>query len=498
MAAASSQANKKLSVRNIIIIALFPLLIGALILRTFSLHNHQSPSSRSTAPLNCYRAEILMRVANITEFLPGYLTPQDQPATKTRKDLIDQAFELLNEALKVEPDSSNIICKKIILDSYAKTNLKSDLNRLTLVLDSKKNISQGDKQLAALIRTIYNSEKPLVLSPDTNKIIKDTLGNSWYSDRLLLRIYLVQNQQNKYQVLTEKLKHESLNYLLRLAFLGIAGLLATIAGLIVIIYQIIIGDKNAEKKNDNNSEKRVIPYDWQTVSLVFLGWIFTQILVAYIVSILKHKEILLSANSLVSAWSTFIIYLLSNGPALLYIYFLALKPNFIKLSDGLNLHLKVKSYNPLVLVIIGLLGWLAALPLVLASYLVSAKLFGSNGSSNPIISIVMHAAQANDFSAVLLFYIVLGVVAPICEESLFRGFLYAYLRSKHGIIFSNVISSALFCAAHFDLGAALPLFCLGAIFAYLREKTDSIVPSIIAHGIWNSANFTLILMLFGS
>ena len=286
---------------------------------------------------------------------------------------------------------------------------------------------------------------------------------------------------------------------------GIIAVISTIVGVITIIYQLFIRNNEPVtnvKQTDTNS-LAVLPdvskFNWQTVTLVFLAWFFTQIFIAYIANVIRRKGLFISFDSSLSAAiSIALIYLLSNASALVYVYLFAFKPIGLKLADGLSLRLRVSNRGIIALVIVGLLGWFAAVPLVLAAHLISVYFFSSGGSSNPIISIVMKAALDNDFAAILLFYFTLGVLAPFCEESLFRGFLYNYLRSRHGILFSNLLSSALFSLLHFDPGAALPLFCLGSIFAYTREKTGSIVPSIIAHGIWNSATFTLVLLLFGN
>jgi membrane protease YdiL (CAAX protease family) len=264
-----------------------------------------------------------------------------------------------------------------------------------------------------------------------------------------------------------------------------------------------VGKKKGEIEKDNESilSKGFFPQtDWQTAALIFGAWFFSQIIVAFVVNWLKQKGISLGYsrdNSLPSALSIAVIYLLSNGPAVLFIYFLALKPNKLGLAEGLSFRSKDVS-GKISLAVIGILGWFAALPIVMVAYLIASTFLNSAGSSNPIIGIVMEAAQAHDFVTIMLFYVTLGVLAPICEECLFRGFLYKYLRGRCSILTSNVLSSALFAIAHMDIGAALPLFCLGSIFAFVFERSNNIVPAMITHGLWNSATFTLILLLFGS
>ncbi len=109
---------------------------------------------------------------------------------------------------------------------------------------------------------------------------------------------------------------------------------------------------------------------------------------------------------------------------------------------------------------------MAAIPCVVVAYLIAAKYLGSQGSSNPIISVVMHAARTNNIAATMIFYATLAGLAPICEEILFRGFLYSALRKYWGILPSMLLSALAFAGIHLDAGGFLPLFTLGMLFAF--------------------------------
>jgi len=74
-----------------------------------------------------------------------------------------------------------------------------------------------------------------------------------------------------------------------------------------------------------------------------------------------------------------------------------------------------------------------------------------------------------------------AVVAPIVEEVIFRGFIFAGLRERFGWQISALISSLLFAAIHFQLTAFLPITILGLIFAFLYQRSGSIWPAIIMH-----------------
>ncbi len=516
MAAVSFQVSKKLSLKNAILIVLL-LLAGVFVLKIFDITSlHAKSASYSIALTDCYRAESFMRLAEIFELLPqsGLIIQSSKTVSNPKESVIEQATELLDEAVAEQPDSVVILCKKIILEAETKKNLKPDLDRLASICAaaSEKKVSVQEQKLANLVLSLYGqnqdrsgSSEFLELNTHADNLLKSILSDGWYADSALLKLYKVENQNKKYEQLFSEIQNKNWQYLFKLMMVGVIATISAIVGVVIIIYQLIIHNNESSthaEQNDVNSlavSQSVYKFNWQIVTLVFLAWFFTQIFIAYISSVLRQKGLFISyASSLSTAISIALIYLLSNGSALLYIYFLAFKPIGLKLTEGLSLRLKVSNCGTIALVTIGLLGWFAAMPIVLAAHLISVHCFGSSGSSNPIISIVMKAALDNDFAAILLFYFTLGVLAAFCEESLFRGFLYGYLRGRHSSLLSNLLSSALFSILHFDPGAALQLFCLGSIFAYLREKTGSIVPSIIAHGIWNSANFTLVLLLLGN
>ncbi|MFU8892614.1 MAG: lysostaphin resistance A-like protein [Luteolibacter sp.] len=85
------------------------------------------------------------------------------------------------------------------------------------------------------------------------------------------------------------------------------------------------------------------------------------------------------------------------------------------------------------------------------------------------------------------------VVAPICEEVVFRGYLYGVAK-RYGGPFAAAISSALiFSAAHGSVAALLPLAIFGLLLAWLYERSGSIWPPVAAHAFFNTAT-VLVLM----
>ncbi len=96
---------------------------------------------------------------------------------------------------------------------------------------------------------------------------------------------------------------------------------------------------------------------------------------------------------------------------------------------------------------------------------------------------------------ILAFFAV--VLAPIAEESVFRGLLYPALRGQGATrrrkILAAVLVSSFFALIHFNEASFLPLFVLAMVLAWVFERTNSLATVMVAHGLWNlSTVFPLI------
>ncbi len=90
------------------------------------------------------------------------------------------------------------------------------------------------------------------------------------------------------------------------------------------------------------------------------------------------------------------------------------------------------------------------------------------------------------------------LVAPICEELFFRGFLFGGLLHRMNFWPAALLSAFLFALAHGDLGSFAVLFVFGVVLAYVRWHTGSIWPGIVIHAANNAtAGLAIILALTG-
>ncbi len=79
------------------------------------------------------------------------------------------------------------------------------------------------------------------------------------------------------------------------------------------------------------------------------------------------------------------------------------------------------------------------------------------------------------------------VVAPLCEETVFRGYFYPVMKKFAGVWPAAFCSSLVFASAHGNLTFILPLFVFGGVLVFMYEKTGSIWAPIAVHFCFNSA-----------
>jgi membrane protease YdiL (CAAX protease family) len=84
------------------------------------------------------------------------------------------------------------------------------------------------------------------------------------------------------------------------------------------------------------------------------------------------------------------------------------------------------------------------------------------------------------------------VIAPICEEFLFRGFIFTSLRNWRGTWPAALLTGLLFGAVHVGSAPALdlvPLAALGVALCLLYRYSGSLYPCIVVHSVNNSIAF---------
>jgi uncharacterized protein len=99
---------------------------------------------------------------------------------------------------------------------------------------------------------------------------------------------------------------------------------------------------------------------------------------------------------------------------------------------------------------------------------------------------------ATDRHELLLAFISVALIAPVAEETIFRGFMLPVLKKRFGIVLAILITSLLFGLIHVQLNIVVMTFVLGLLLGWIVYKTSSIWPAILFHSLKNSVAFLLI------
>ncbi|AET66822.1 putative metal-dependent membrane protease [Desulfosporosinus orientis DSM 765] len=87
--------------------------------------------------------------------------------------------------------------------------------------------------------------------------------------------------------------------------------------------------------------------------------------------------------------------------------------------------------------------------------------------------------------SLILNLLLAGVLAPIVEETLFRGVIFGSLQAYFGKWTAAALSAGIFSALHFQAYGFFPRFVLGIVLVYLYDKYKSLYPSVALHAVNN-------------
>jgi membrane protease YdiL (CAAX protease family) len=87
-----------------------------------------------------------------------------------------------------------------------------------------------------------------------------------------------------------------------------------------------------------------------------------------------------------------------------------------------------------------------------------------------------------------------GIVGPLLEEIIFRGFIYTLLADIYSSSVAVPITSVLFAMMHVgqlrgNLPAVVWILGVGAVLTVIRNRSRSLIPSVIVHTTYNAMIF---------
>lgn len=95
----------------------------------------------------------------------------------------------------------------------------------------------------------------------------------------------------------------------------------------------------------------------------------------------------------------------------------------------------------------------------------------------------------------MLAFVTLVVLAPLAEETLFRGYLYGKLKGYVPAVVAALVTSLLFGIAHFQWNVGVDVFVLSLFLCGLRSLTGSIWAGVLVHMIKNGVAYFILFVL---
>lgn len=203
---------------------------------------------------------------------------------------------------------------------------------------------------------------------------------------------------------------------------------------------------------------------------LFLSLVLTHIVVAVILELLEMKNIASSMTTRIILSELTIVV-----PALIY-----------SLIGNLDLKewipVRRLKFGDLILII---LFTYAMMPFITVINLVS-QLFVENAVTTNMFEEAMNLPV---FASI--FY--MGILGPLCEELVFRGFIYQGYRKSGNIFGGMLLSGLLFGLLHLNFNQFCYATVLGAIFVMLYEATGNFWAPFIGHMVINTHNTLLMI-----
>lgn len=146
-------------------------------------------------------------------------------------------------------------------------------------------------------------------------------------------------------------------------------------------------------------------------------------------------------------------------------------------------------------ILYGIVGYIAAVPILLGTLLVIVLIINLTGyvpEKQPVVELFL---KEKDATFLIYSSIFASAVGPLIEELFFRGFMYNACKRYIGILPAALVTSTVFASLHANVVAFVPITVLGMTLAYIYEKTGTLVASITVHMTHNMCMLGLVFLI---
>lgn len=156
-------------------------------------------------------------------------------------------------------------------------------------------------------------------------------------------------------------------------------------------------------------------------------------------------------------------------------------------------------------------GWLswallgaAASPFVIGAAASAAAALGElsggatssgRGTADAVAGLLDASSGRVDVPTLASLLVVTAVLAPVLEETVFRGFLLPSLTKIMPVPAAVVVSAAAFATAHLSARDFPQLFAFGILLGFVYVRSRNLLSTMVVHGAWNGGVLLLLAAL---
>lgn len=136
----------------------------------------------------------------------------------------------------------------------------------------------------------------------------------------------------------------------------------------------------------------------------------------------------------------------------------------------------------------------ASMPIIAVTNYLTVLMLRDMASEQDLVGLFRELARDHNYAAMLKAFVATVLLAPPCEEFLFRGYFYGVSKRYLGAFPAALATSLLFAAFHLNLASLPGLFVLAMCLTAAYERTGSLLVPIGMHALYNSTSLVMLYL----
>ena len=136
----------------------------------------------------------------------------------------------------------------------------------------------------------------------------------------------------------------------------------------------------------------------------------------------------------------------------------------------------------------------ASMPVIAVTNYLTVLMLRDLASEQDLVGLFRDLSRDGDYSAMTKAFVATVLLAPPCEEFLFRGYFYGVSKRYLGAFPAALATSLLFAAFHLNLASLPGLFVLALCLTAAYERTGSLLVPIGMHALYNSTSLVMLYL----